>query len=100
MPPLPPGFSSERIERLDDLTRQSIRDWYHSDTTQLVLSLVENTHPGRNLPSMLPKSEADKDAAVCLLNRVRGWETYRNTLLTLLDQRPAGGDVEETYTSE
>jgi hypothetical protein len=92
-------FATQTPDTLSASDRQAIRDWLGLPATHLVLSLVESTHPGRNLPALLPKSEADKDAAVCLLNRIRGWETYRNTLLHLLTPRPDTADISETYQS-
>lgn len=81
----------------DEFARREIRDWLASPVTQRALALMERQHPGRNIPSLLPKNEADKDAAVCFLNRIRGWESYRNALLHLAVVPPASGDVEETY---
>jgi len=85
---------------LDEFTRRTIRAWLADPTTKLVMSLVEAQHPGRNVPTMLPRSEADKDAAVCYLNRIRGWELYRNQVLTILRVPEAGGDVHETYQTQ
>ena len=86
--------------KLDEFTRRAIRDWLDNPTTKLVLSLVEARHPGRNVPSMLPRTEADKDAAVCFLQRIRGWETHRNSILNILHVPGETGDVEETYAAE
>lgn len=93
----PPDPAPYATEQLDEFARREIREWLANPVTQRVLSLMERGHPGRNVPSMLPKNDADKDAAVCYLNRIRGWEKYRNDLLSILHVPDSVGEVEETY---
>lgn len=93
-----PTVNASPPDKFDEFTRREIREWLNSPTTKLVLSLVEAKHPGRNVPSMLPRTEADKDAAVCFLQRIRGWEMHRNAILGILYVPNHDTDVEETYT--
>ena len=81
--------------------RAEIRRWYDSPTTQLVFSLMESQHPGTQLSRHAApcRSEWDEKAAVNLLHRIRGWETYRDTLLNLLESPATQSLNEEDYPS-
>lgn len=99
--PRPPEIAPAATSHLDipPETRAELREWLRLPATKLALSLVERTHPARNLRPMLPRNEADKDAAVCLLNRAYGWERYRDTILSLPDSYRADlADVPDVYS--
>lgn len=86
---------------LDVRERQEIRDWLSLPTTQKVLGLLEARHPGTKTSriSKVARSEWDQLAAVNFLNRIWGWELYRNALLTLADT-PSEVQLTETYPSQ
>lgn len=82
--------------------RQELRDWLASPTTRLALSLVEARHPGLATAriSKLARNADDAYGAVFLLNRIAGWESYRDTLITLAEPAPVARLLEETYPSQ
>lgn len=83
--------------------RQELREWLAQPTTRLALSLVEARHPGLATAriSKLARNADDAYGAVFLLNRIAGWESYRDTLLTLAEPAPAATPaLEETYPSQ
>jgi len=87
---------------LDGRQRLEIRDWLNLETTQKVLALMEARHPGIQTSriSKVARSEWDERAAVNFLNRIAGWEQYRNHLLQLCETPVTRGDVEETYPEQ
>lgn len=87
---------------LDLRERMAIRDWLALPITQRALGILEARHPGTNLRvGTVARSEWDERAAVNYLNRIKGWESYRNALITLAeDPEQATTDVNETYPSQ
>ncbi len=84
---------------LDLRERMEIRDWLSMPTTQKVLGLVEARHPGLQTSriSKHARSEWDEKAVVNYLNRIAGWESFRNTLLTIAEPPQSRGEPVETY---
>lgn len=82
--------------------RLAIRDWLNLDTTQFVLGLLEARHPGTQTSriSVTPRDANDAYGAVFVLHRIRGWESYRNSLLTLHQPPRTAGALVETYPTE
>jgi hypothetical protein len=82
--------------------RLEIGDWLKLPTTAKVLALLEARHPGTHIPAGLTVAKDDRDerAAVNYLNRIRGWETYRNQLLSLATPAQSRADVVETYPNQ
>lgn len=83
--------------------RHELREWLAQPATRLALSLVEARHPGLATAriSKLARNADDAYGAVFLLNRIAGWESYRDTLLTLAEPaRPTAAALEETYPSQ
>lgn len=88
------------VAELSSRDRVAIRDWLDLPTTRLVLGLMQAKHPGSHLPpgfSTVARSEWDERAAVNYLNRIRGWDTFRNTLLTLHIPTPDTVQIVETF---
>jgi hypothetical protein len=79
--------------------RLEIRDWLALPATQRALALVEARHPGLQTARLakVARSEWDQLAAVNFLNRIHGWESYRNTLLTLAEPPATVTEPVETY---
>lgn len=87
---------------LTDREKLDIDQWIKSPVTAKVLALMEARHPGVGIsPGLtISKNERDDIAAVNYLNRVRGWEMYRNQLLNLTKTPKTLRDVPETFPSE
>jgi hypothetical protein len=85
--------------QLDARERKEISDWLDDDTTKMVLGLLEARHPGLRTGPITKhaRSEWDQLAAVNFLNRIAGWEEYRNALVTLANPPAQKGDLVETY---
>lgn len=81
--------------------RQEFREWLNQPLTQRALSYMEANHPGTRLriPSFA-RSEWDERAAVSFLNRVKGWESYRDQLLSIAETPKEAKDPVETYPSQ
>lgn len=79
--------------------RLELRDWLALPATRRALALMEARHPGtRTAPLVkIARSEWDQLAAVNFLNRVAGWESYRNALLALAEPPAPAAEPEETY---
>ena len=84
---------------LDIRARLEIRDWLALPTTQRVLALVEARHPGTQTARIgkVARSEWDQLAAVNYLNRIAGWEGYRNAILTLAEPPTSPSPISESY---
>jgi len=93
---IPAAISTPLTQR--DL--MELREWVRSPLTQKALSLVEATHPGTRLriPSFA-RSEWDERAAVAFLNRIKGWESYRDKLLSIGETPVEAKEPEESYPS-
>lgn len=77
-----------------------LREWVNLPLTQKALALMEAKHPGTNFRGpAVARSEWDERAAVALLNRIKGWESYRNNLLSLADEPSEAREVSESYPS-
>jgi hypothetical protein len=87
---------------LDVRARLEIRDWLALPTTQRVLALMEARHPGTQTARIgkVARSEWDQLAAVNFLNRVAGWEGYRNALMTLSEAPTSASPVSESYPDQ
>lgn len=101
-PPPPPTIillPSPDARALTPPERLEIRDWLALPATQRVLGLLEARHPGLRTAAVAKhaRSEWDQLAAVNFLNRIHGWESYRNTLLTLAEPPPTVTEPVETY---
>lgn len=85
-----------------DLTpreRMELRDWLDNPVTQKALGIVAARHPGLRTHRIAKnaRSEWDERAAVNYLNRIAGWEAYRDTLLTIAEPPTTLTEVPETY---
>lgn len=77
-----------------------LREWLNLPLTQKALGLMEARHPGMGLRgSTVARSEWDERAAVALLNRIKGWESYRDGLLRLAEDPASTQEVAESYPS-
>jgi hypothetical protein len=87
---------------LDARERKEISDWLDHPTTRKVLGLMEARHPGTQtrLMAKVARSEWDQLAAVNFLNRIHGWESYRNALMTLADPPKSNEPLVETYPNQ
>jgi hypothetical protein len=81
--------------------RADLRLWLLSPTTKLALSLVEARHPGTNvrIPAVA-RNEVEAYAAVNYIARIKGWEQFRNTLLTIAEPAKKDVDAVERYPSQ
>lgn len=81
--------------------RHEIRQWLASPTTQRVLALLEARHPGLRTAGITKhaRSKWDGAAAINFLNRIAGWEAYRDTLLALPEPPVTTSAPSETYPS-
>jgi hypothetical protein len=81
--------------------RMEFREWLNTPITQKVLAHMEAGHPGTRLriPGFA-RSEWDAHAAVSFLNRVKGWESYRDQLLSIGETPVEAKEPEETYPSQ
>lgn len=86
---------------LDVRERMEMREWLNLPLTQKALSVMEANHPGTRLrfPSYA-RSEWDERAAVSYLNRIKGWESYRDQLLQIADEPQETREVSESYPSQ
>ena len=84
-----------------DRERMELREWLKLPLTQRALALMEANHPGTRLriPSYA-RSEWDERAAVSFLNRVKGWESYRDALLLIAEPTREAEEPKETYPSQ
>jgi len=87
---------------LDQRGRLEVRDWLALPATQRVLAILEARHPGTQTARLgkVARSEWDQLAAVNFLNRIAGWEGYRNALLTLADVPSTASSVSESYPDQ
>jgi hypothetical protein len=87
---------------IDVRARLEIRDWLALPTTQRVLALMEARHPGTQTARIgkVARSEWDQLAAVNYLNRIAGWEGYRNALMTLAETPISASPVSESYPDQ
>ena len=80
--------------------RQELREWLNTPLTQQALSIMEASHPGTRLRfPAYARSEWDERAAVSFLARIKGWESYRDALLSLGETPKERGNPEENYPS-
>lgn len=86
---------------LDVRERMELREWLKLPLTQRALAVMEANHPGTRLrfPSYA-RSEWDERAAVSYLNRIKGWESYRDQLLQIADEPQEVRDISESYPSQ
>lgn len=92
---------ASRKSALDVRERMELREWLNLPTTQKALAVMEARHPGTNIRgSTVARSEWDERAAVAMLNRIRGWESYRDALLQIAEEPRQMQDVEESYPSQ
>jgi len=78
-----------------------LREWLKLPLTQRALALMESAHPGTRLrmPSYA-RSEWDERAAVSFLNRIKGWESYRDQLLQIAEPEKSEEEIHESYPSQ
>ncbi len=86
---------------LTERERMELREWLKLPLTQRALALMESAHPGTRLrmPSYA-RSEWDERAAVSFLNRIKGWESYRDQLLQIAEPERSAEEIHESYPSQ
>lgn len=94
---IPAASSTPLTER----ERMELREWLKLPLTQRALALMESSHPGTRLrmPSYA-RSEWDERAAVSYLNRIKGWESYRDQLLQIAEPEKSAEEIQESYPSQ
>jgi hypothetical protein len=92
---------SPLAEPLTARERMDLREWLNLPLTQKALAHMEARHPGTRLriPS-IARSEWDERAAVSFISRVKGWESYRDQLLSIAETPKEAKDPVETYPSQ
>ena len=89
-----------RRQALDVRERMELREWLNLPSTQKALAIMEARHPGVGFRgSTVARSEWDERAAVALLNRIKGWETYRDGLLQIAEEPQEAREISESYPS-
>ncbi len=87
-------------QALDARERMELREWLNLGITQKALSIMEARHPGTGLRgTTVARSEWDERAAVALLNRIKGWESYRDGLVQIAEEPQDSRSVSESYPS-